>query len=146
MRTRIYAAPAVKGWGLTAGPDYFQFFIFLLSHWVALPPFKQIWHRSKRNKNRWPPFCQIWIIFTRLRFWPSNIRTFWAPVQINYHARVFCKINPADVRRWFNVGLILGMVANDVRPVLTLVLQNCFLQSGIFSAISSFKRQKYLYL
>ena len=32
------------------------------------------WHQSARFVNSWPPFCQIWIIFTDLKLWIASAR------------------------------------------------------------------------
>ena len=71
---------------LTAGAAYFRVFIFLLAH--LLPPLKhvkdKIRHQSAIFENSWPPFCQIWIIFTHLKLWIASARhNFkWVIIQI----------------------------------------------------------------
>ena len=62
---------------LTAGAEYFGFFTQLSPHLV--PPFKHIikaimGHQSARFEKNWPPFCQIWIIFTHLKLWIASAR------------------------------------------------------------------------
>ena len=51
-------------------------FHFLLAHYV--PPFEYVkdkmWHQSAIFDNSWPPFCQIWIIFTHLKLWIASAR------------------------------------------------------------------------
>ena len=34
----------------------------------------KIWHQSAIFENSWPPFCQIWIIFTHLKVWIASAR------------------------------------------------------------------------
>ena len=71
---------------LTAGAAYIRVLFFLLAHQV--PPFKHVkdkmWHQSARFKNSWPPFCQIWIIFTHLKLWIASARHYfkWVKIQI----------------------------------------------------------------
>ena len=52
------------------------FFTQLLPH--SVPPFKHVkaimWHQSARFEKSWPPFCQIWIIFTHLKLWIASAR------------------------------------------------------------------------
>ena len=31
-----------------------------------------MWHQSAIFENSWPPFCQIWIIFTHLKLWIAS--------------------------------------------------------------------------
>ena len=70
---------------LTAGAAYILIFIFL-AHQV--PPFKHVkdkmCHQSAIFENSWPPFCQIWIIFTHLKLWIASARhNFkWVKIQI----------------------------------------------------------------
>ena len=51
-------------------------FHFLFAHQV--PPFNHVkdkmWQQSARFENSWPPFCQIWIIFTHLKLWIASAR------------------------------------------------------------------------
>ena len=71
---------------LTAGAAYIRVFIFIIFYYIS--PFKhvkdQMWHQSARYKNSWPPFCQIWIIFTHLKLWIASARhNFkWVKIQI----------------------------------------------------------------
>ena len=71
---------------LTAGAEYIGVFTQLLAH--SVPPFKHVkaimWHQSARFEKRWPPFCQIWIIFTHLKLWIASARhNFkWVKIQI----------------------------------------------------------------
>ena len=64
---------------LIAGVTYIRVFIFLLAH--SVPPFK---HQLAIFENGWPPFCQIWIIFTHLKLWIASARhNFkWVEIQI----------------------------------------------------------------
>ena len=61
---------------LTAGAAYIRVFIFILAHQVS--PFEHVkdkmWHQSAIFENRWPPCCQIWIIFTHLKLWIASAR------------------------------------------------------------------------
>ena len=43
-----------------------------------------MWHQSAIFENSWPPFCQIWIIFTHLKLWIASARhNFkWVKIQI----------------------------------------------------------------
>ena len=42
------------------------------------------WHQPARFEKSWPPFCQIWIIFTHLKLWIASARhNFkWVKIQI----------------------------------------------------------------
>ena len=59
-----------------------------ISTWSTIPPFKHVkdkmWHQSAIFENSWPPFCQIWIIFTQLKLWIASARhNFkWVKIQI----------------------------------------------------------------
>ena len=70
-----------------AGVAYsYSGFHLLLAHEV--PPFKhgkdKMWRQAATFENRWPPFCQIWIIFTPLMLWIASARhNFkWVKIQI----------------------------------------------------------------
>ena len=73
---------------LTAGAAYslVSIFYFLLAHQV--PPFKHVkdkmWHQPARFEKNWPPFCQIWVIFTHSKLWiASASHNFkWVEIQI----------------------------------------------------------------
>ena len=74
---------------LTAGVAYNRVFVlahFVLAHYVPLFKYvkDKIWHQSARFENSWPPFCQIWIIFTHLKLWIASARhNFkWVKIQI----------------------------------------------------------------
>ena len=53
-----------------------------------LPHFKYgkdtMWHQPARFEKSWPPFCQIWLIFTHLKLWIVSARhNFkWVKIQI----------------------------------------------------------------
>ena len=74
-------------------------FSFLLSRQV--PHFKYVkdkmWHQPARFEKSWPPFCQIWIIFTRLKLWIASARHNFKWVEI--HDLVFCFLLTVFVTR-----------------------------------------------
>ena len=41
-----------------------------------------MWHQSAIFQNRWPPFCQIWIIFTHLKLWIASSRHNFSETQL----------------------------------------------------------------
>ena len=47
-----------------------------------------MWHQSARFEKSWPPFCQIWIIFTHLKLWIASARhnCKWVKIEIEYLA------------------------------------------------------------
>ena len=62
---------------LIAGTDYiiiFHFFISTIKQFFEHIKDKT-WHQSTRFQNSWPPFCQIWIIFTNFK---------WVMIRIKY--------------------------------------------------------------
>ena len=69
---------------LTAGAEYIGFFPQLLPHLV--PPFKHVkaimWNESARFEKGWPPFCEIWIIFTHLELWIVSARHIYKCMKI----------------------------------------------------------------
>ena len=91
--------PRCKGliYHLTSTTWYYPFtrrcriysgFHFLLAHQV--PHFNYVkdkmWHQPARFEKSWPPFCQIWIIFThlKLRIASAGHNFKWVKIQIEY--------------------------------------------------------------
>ena len=61
---------------LTAGAVHIRILHFLLAHYISA--FKHVkdkkWHQPAIFEKSWPPFCQIWIIFTHLKLWIASAR------------------------------------------------------------------------
>ena len=71
---------------LTAGTEYIRVLQPLLTQCISAFKYgdDKTWHQSARFENSWPPFCQIWIIFTHLKLWIVSARhNFkWVEIQI----------------------------------------------------------------
>ena len=70
---------------LTAGAAYIRFFYFYWHIKYHISNVKDEWrHQPARFEKSWPPFCQIWIIFTHLKLWiASATHNFkWVKIQI----------------------------------------------------------------
>ena len=108
---------------LTAGAAYIRVFHFLLAHQV--PHLKygkdKMWHQPARFEKRWPPFCQIWIIFTHLKLWIASARhNFkWVKIQIDnlavkglstspYHTDIFVH-KVWKTERFFQFEIIINV-------------------------------------
>ena len=59
---------------LTAGDAYIWFFIFYQHLKYHLLNMLKIKCDINQQSNSWPPFCQVWIIFTHLKLWIASAR------------------------------------------------------------------------
>ena len=70
---------------LTAVAAYIRVFIFISTLSTTFKHVKdKRWHKPEIFKNSYPPFCQIWIIFTHFKLWIASARhNFkWVKIQI----------------------------------------------------------------
>ena len=69
---------------LTAAAVHIRILHYLLAHYIsAFEPVKdKKWHWSARFEILWPPFCQIWMIFTHLKLWMASARNNFRWVKI----------------------------------------------------------------
>ena len=87
-----------------------------------------MWHQPARFENSWPPFCQIWIIFTYLKLWiASASHNFkWVKIQIEWFGGWKVKSStgiynsiPVAQGYWPNVGIILDRCHRWRRNIVT---------------------------
>ena len=88
-----------------------------------------MWHQPERFEKSWPPFCQIWIIFTHLKLWIASARhNFkWVKIQIEYNLAVkglMLKINiysiirpTSDVRHTYCTNWRLNNITWQNQPI-----------------------------
>ena len=69
------------------------------------------WDQSLKIDNSWPPFCQIWIIFTRLKFAIHNFK--WVKIQIENSNEITWRLNgnqvPVFPKKYIDEGQVTGI-------------------------------------
>ena len=95
-----------------------------------------MWHQPARFENSWPPFCQIWIIFTHLKLWIASARHNFKWVE-KFNNLAVKGLSPHDALRHYITSLKTELIILQLRVLEWKFPWNLLIDTLQFSTTSN---------